>query len=216
MDAASYAIDSRAYEEAIEMLEQGRTLLWSGMRSLRTPLDHLRGVDKSLADEFTEISQALEAIITTTHVRDFVQALAGTDDDGVAIGGKDTFARDLAEKRRLSEELDKVVLRIQALPGFENFWGSIPFCHLRTAAIGGPVVIINLSEYCSDILIVRSNHPVDHLRTPTNFFDRVTKLADQLSETRKSHRLESKKYDRVLRQTLEELSELVGQPVANR
>ncbi|KAI0252437.1 TPR-like protein [Lactifluus subvellereus] len=216
MDAASYAIESRAYEEAIEMLEQGRGLLWSGIRSLRTPLDHLRGVDKSLADEFTEISQALEAIITTTDVRDFVQTPAGTDDSHVTIGRKDTFARDLAEKRRLSGELDKVVLRIQALPGFENFWRPVPFRHLQTAAMGGPVIIINLSEYRSDILIVRSNHPVVHIPTPTNFFDRVTKLANQLSETRKSYRLESKKYDRILRQTLEELSELVGQPVANR
>ncbi|KAI0252357.1 CHAT domain-containing protein [Lactifluus subvellereus] len=216
MDAASYAMESRAYEEAIEMLEQGRALLWSGMRSLRTPLEHLRKVDKSLADEFTEISQALEAIITTAHVRDFVQTPAQTDDDGDAIGRKDTFARDLAEKRRLSGELDKVVLRIQALPGFENFWRPIPFRHLQTAAMGGPVVIINLSECRSDILIVRSNHPVVHIPTPTNFFDRVTELAHQLSETRKNYRLESKTYNRVLRQTLEELSELVGQPVANR
>ncbi|KAI0256962.1 CHAT domain-containing protein [Lactifluus subvellereus] len=216
MDAASYAIESHAYEDAIEMLEQGRALLWSGMRSLRTPLEHLHEVDKPLADEFTEISQALEAIITTTDVRDFVQTPAGTDDDGVAIGRKDTFARDLTEKRRLSEELDKVVLRIQALPGFENFWRPIPFRHLQTAAMGGPVVIINLSEYRSDILIVRSNHPVVHIPTPTNFFHRVTKLVHQLSETRKSYRLDSKKYDRVLRQTLEELSELVGQPVAKR
>ncbi|KAI0246749.1 CHAT domain-containing protein [Lactifluus subvellereus] len=216
MNAASYAIESRAYEEAIEMLEQGRALLWSGMRSLRTPLDHLHEVDKSLADEFTQISQALEAIITTTHVRDFVQTPAGTDEDSVAIGRKDMFARDLAEKRRLSGELEKVVLRIQALPGFENFWRPVPFHHLQTAAIGGPVVIINLSIFGSDILIVRSNHPVVHIPTPTNFFYRVTKLAHQLSETRKSYRLESKKYDRVLRQTLEELSELVGQPVANR
>jgi hypothetical protein len=78
------------------------------------------------------------------------------------------------------------------------------------------VVIINLSRYRSDILIILSNHPVIHIPTPTNFFDRITKLADELSKTRKTHRLESKRYDRVLRQTLEELSELVGQPVANR
>ncbi|KAI0250748.1 TPR-like protein [Lactifluus subvellereus] len=216
MNAASYAIESRAYEEAIEMLEQGRALLWSGMRSLRTPLEHLHEVDKSLADEFTEISQALEAIITTINVRDFVQTPAGMDEDGVAIGRKDTFARDMAEKRRLSGELENVVLRIQAIPGFENFWRPVPFRHLQTTAIGGPVVVINLSIYRSDILIVRSNQPVVHIPTPTNFFDRVTKLAHQLSETRKTHRLESKKYDRVLRQTLEELSESVGQPVAER
>ena len=78
------------------------------------------------------------------------------------------------------------------------------------------MVIINLSRYRSDILIILSNHPVVHIPTPTNFFDRITKLADELSKTRKTHRFESKRYHRVLRQTLEELSELVGQPVANR
>ncbi|KAI0252895.1 CHAT domain-containing protein [Lactifluus subvellereus] len=216
MDAASYAIESRAYEEAIEMLEQGRALLWSSMRSLRTPLDHLHDVDKSLADEFTEISQGLEALITIIDVGDFVQTPASTDDDDVTIGRKDTFSHTVATKRKLSKQLEEVVLRIQALPGFENFWRPVPFRHLQTAAIGGPVVIINLSICRSDILIVRPNHPVVHIPTPTNFFDRVTMLARQLSETRKSYRLESKKYARVLRQTLEELSELVGQPVANR
>ena len=131
MDAASYAIESRGYEEAVEMLEQGRALLWSGMRSLRTPLDHLHKVDTSLADEFTTICQALEAVITTTGVHDFMQTRARMDDDGVMIGRQDTFARDLAEKRRLSSELDKVVLRIHALPGFENFWRPIPFRHSK-------------------------------------------------------------------------------------
>ncbi|KAI0252442.1 TPR-like protein [Lactifluus subvellereus] len=214
MDAASYAIESGAYEEAVEMLEQGRALLWSGMRSLRTPLQHLRGIDKALADEFTEISQALEAVITTTNVTDFLQTPADTIDDGLAIGRKDTFSRDIAEKHRLSEELEKVISRIQALSGFENFWRPAPFRHLQTAAMDGPVVIVNLSNHRSDILIVRSTHPVVHIPTPTNFFHKVTKLAHQLSETRKSYLLESKKYDRVLQQTLEELYELVGQPVA--
>jgi CHAT domain-containing protein/tetratricopeptide (TPR) repeat protein len=213
MDAASYAIESGAYGEAIEMLEQGRALLWSSMRSLRIPLEHLRRVNVALADKFTEICQALEAVITTTDIGDVIQTPAGADHDLFAIGGKDRFGRNIAEKRRLSEELEKVVLRIQALPGFEDFWRPVPFHHLRMAAVGGPVVIINISVYHSDILIVRSSHPVVHIPTPTNFFDRVTNLAQQLSETRKNCRLESKKYDRVLRQTLEELYELVGQPL---
>ncbi|KAI0256881.1 TPR-like protein [Lactifluus subvellereus] len=216
MNAASYAIESGAYQEAVEMLEQGRALLWSSMRSLRTPLEHLRGADKVLADELTEICQALEAVITTTDIGDVVQTPAGTDHNVLAIGSKDSFSRNIVEKRRLSEKLEAVVLRVQALPGFENFWRPVPFRHLRMAAAAGPVVIINLSEYRSDILIVRSSHPVVHIPTPTNFFDRVTKLTRQLSETRKNYRLESKQYDRVLRQTLEELYELVGKPVVNK
>ena len=216
MDAALYVIDSHGYEEAIGMLKQGRALLWSSMCSLCTPLDHLHKVNPSLADEFTQISQALEAVITTTGVHDFVQTQAGMDEDGVTIGRNDTFTCDLVEKCRLSSELDKVVLQIQALPEFENFWRPIPFDHLQTMALGGPVIIINLSEYRSDVLIMLSNHPVVHIPTPTTFFDWITKLADELSKTRKTHCLESRRYDRVLQQTLEELSKLVSQPVANR
>ncbi|KAI0256965.1 hypothetical protein BJV78DRAFT_1278571 [Lactifluus subvellereus] len=114
-----------------------------------------------------------------------MQTPAGTDNDsdGLAIGRKDPFSRNIVEKRRLSEQLEKVVLRIQALSGLENFWRPVPFHHLQTTAMGGPVVIINLSSYHSDILIVRLSDPVVHIPTPTNFFDWVTKLADSLSAT---------------------------------
>ena len=131
MDAAPYGIESGVCDEAIEMLEQGRTLLWSGMRSLRTPLEQLCGVDKVLADEFTEICQALGAVITTPDIGGGMQTPAGTDNDVLVIESKDPFSRNIAEKRALSEQ--NVVLRIQVLPGFENFWRPVPFRHLRTA-----------------------------------------------------------------------------------
>ncbi|KAI0252428.1 CHAT domain-containing protein [Lactifluus subvellereus] len=212
MDAASCAIGAGAYQEAVEMLEQGRSLLWSSMRSLRTPLEHLRAVDQGMADHFAEISNALEAVITTTDTGNVAQTSSGTNDDDLA-GRVDTFSRDLADKRRLSDELEEVILQIRTLPGFENFRRPTPFSLLQTAAIGGPVIIINLSSFRSDILIVRSSQPVVHITTSPNFFDTVTKLAHRLSETRRSNLLESKQYGRVLRQTLETLYELVGQPI---
>lgn len=47
---ASYLIHFGHVERAIEVLEQGRTLLWSEMRGLRTSMDQIRLVDSSLAD----------------------------------------------------------------------------------------------------------------------------------------------------------------------
>ncbi|KAI0300338.1 CHAT domain-containing protein [Russula brevipes] len=215
MAAASYAIEIGACEEAVEILEQGRTLLWSSMRNLRRPLEQLRRVDEALADQFTEISKALEAVITTTDTDDFVQPLGGINEDDL-VKRKVSFSRNLAEKRRLSEELETVVSRIEALPGFENFRRPVPFCLLQTAAMGGPVIIVNHFTYRSDILIVRYSQPIVHIPTCPDFLDRISKLADRLLETRRNNVLESKQYGRVLRWALEELYQLLGRPVLEK
>jgi hypothetical protein len=41
LDYASYQINLGQFEEAVETLEQGRALLWSEMRGLRTPVAQL-------------------------------------------------------------------------------------------------------------------------------------------------------------------------------
>jgi hypothetical protein len=41
-DAASAAIDANELEVAVELLEQGRAILWSKMGGYRYPLDELR------------------------------------------------------------------------------------------------------------------------------------------------------------------------------
>jgi hypothetical protein len=41
-DAASCAIETGELEQAVQLLEQGRALLWSEMHGFRTPLDRLR------------------------------------------------------------------------------------------------------------------------------------------------------------------------------
>lgn len=144
-----------------------------------------------------------------------MQALGGVNGDD-PVKTIDPFSQNLVEKRRLSEELEKVVSRIEALPGFENFLSPVPFRLLQMAAMGGPVIIVNLSRYRSDILIVRSSRFIVHIPTFPNFFDRISKLAQWLSETQKTNLLESKRYGRILRHTLEKLFELVGQPVLEK
>jgi tetratricopeptide (TPR) repeat protein len=62
LDYASYQINLGQYEEAVETLEQGRALLWSEMRDLRTPITQLIEEDSPLAKRFTEINQELEAV----------------------------------------------------------------------------------------------------------------------------------------------------------
>jgi tetratricopeptide (TPR) repeat protein len=62
LDYASYQIRLGQFEEAVETLEQGRGLLWSEMRGLRTPVAQLIEEDSPLAKRFAEINQELEAL----------------------------------------------------------------------------------------------------------------------------------------------------------
>ncbi|KAH9956713.1 hypothetical protein BC827DRAFT_1229686, partial [Russula dissimulans] len=47
-DCASYYIEMGELESAVEILERGRTLLWSQMRGLRTPIEQFVAVSEEL------------------------------------------------------------------------------------------------------------------------------------------------------------------------
>ncbi|KAI0269781.1 hypothetical protein BC834DRAFT_967523 [Gloeopeniophorella convolvens] len=215
-DAASFAIEIGAYEEAVEMLEQGRAMLWSGMRGLRTPVERLRGVDEALANRFMDVSSALEAVATASADINPHTRTQADEEYGGPSGHQDPLSVALARKRKLSDEMERIVAQVQELPGFEDFWKPAPYSRLQAAAIAGPVIIVNHSRYRSDILIVRYNQPIIHIPTPADFFDKTTSLARRLVETRTKHLLESKQYARVLRQTLEGAYELIARPVLEK
>ena len=61
-DAASAAIDAEDLETVVELLEQGRAILWSKMKGYRYPLDPLHQVNGQLADAFKKISVQLERL----------------------------------------------------------------------------------------------------------------------------------------------------------
>ena len=66
LDYASHRINASQLEEAIEILEQGRSTLWSKMRGIRTPAAQLDEEDSHMAQRFEEINQELEALIIST------------------------------------------------------------------------------------------------------------------------------------------------------
>lgn len=62
-DAAALAIDQQQARLAVELLEQGRGILFAQLGRYRTPLDELRAVDGDLASEFAAISSQLEGAV---------------------------------------------------------------------------------------------------------------------------------------------------------
>ena len=214
LDYASYQTHLGRCEEAVETLEQGRALLWSEMRGLRTPVCQLIEEDSSLTKRLAEINQELETltIAATPSGRPEVEA-------GVHEGkhGTDPFGRLLIKRKKLVEERDTLISQIQSRQGLKGFFGTPSINALRSAASRGPVIIINHCEWRSDIIIIFQNSLPCSIPTAKTFYDDANKLQDELVKGRKAKGgLDSKEYREALCSVLKGLYELVGQPVIKR
>jgi CHAT domain-containing protein len=213
LDYASYQVDLGQLEDAIDTLERGRALLWSEMRHLRASIDTLQQVDPQLGDKFAAVSRELEELtksIAPSH------KLNMDDDSADDIRAADQFGRVVLKQRGLLKERNKLISQIRALPGFDRFLTSPSFDTLRSAASSGPVIIINHSEWRSDIIILLHNASPSLIPTPADFYDRTEALKDKLLRSRAKDGLDSSKYDQTLASVLAELYELIGKPVMDR
>ena len=213
LDYASYRVDQRQLEEAIEVLERGRSLLWSEMRNLRTSIDQLLSADPALGYKFAAVNQDLEKLTKSVPPSHKLSMDDGTADGLRAV---DPFGRLVLEQRSLLEERAKLISQIQASPGFDSFLTSPTFDTLRSAASSGPVIIINHSKWRSDILIVLHNMPPSLISTPDDFFKRAGALKDKLLDSQETYGLDSNDYNDALASVLAELYTFVGQPVIDR
>ncbi|KAI0248467.1 CHAT domain-containing protein [Lactifluus subvellereus] len=210
---ASYRVETGHLKQAVETLEQGRALLWSEMRGLRTSIDRLSVANPALATKLVTINRDLETLTMSIPLE------GNRSTDGSSAQGEegmDMFGQLLKKQRTLLDERDILTSQIQALPGFENFLKTPSFDTLRAAAERGPVIIVNHCKWRSDILIVLHHSPPFPITTPKDFYNRANELVDRLLDTRKKHRLESLQYQRTLLSVLKELYELVGQPVISK
>lgn len=209
LDLASYQFDRGELEHAVEVLERGRALLWSEMRGFRTSIDQLLYlVDSRLAEEFTAVNRKLEMLT----ISNFLGAVM--DDDAVE-GGQEMgrFSRLVVQQRKLMAKRNELISQIHGFPGFEKFLRTQSFDNLRSAAACGPVIIINHSEWHSDILILLCDNQPSLITTDDDFYSRAIELRSRLVRMRNECVLESKRYQRALRSVLKSLYELVGQPV---
>ena len=210
LDIASYHVGRGQLQDAIQALEQGRALIWSEMRGLRASFDQI-AVDSHLAREFTVVNEELETLTTSLS-----SGISRKDNDRVRDGeGMGNFGRLVVRRHELLAKRKDLVLQMQALPGLEGFMKTPSSDTLRSAAVRGPVIIVNHSTWRCDILIVLHHTPPSLITTPEDFYDRAIELRNQLVQARKNNPLESWQYQRALRFVLKSLYELVGQPVIN-
>ncbi|KAI9509763.1 CHAT domain-containing protein [Russula earlei] len=209
LDYASHLVRSGRFDQAIETLERGRALLWSEMRGFRTSMDQLRAADSRLADKLAVVNRDLEMLTLTD--------LSNTDgDSGDGLEGMDQIGLLLLKQRKLLDDRGKLTSRVRSMPGFESFLKAPSFNNLISAASRGPVIVINHSEWRSDIIILHRGSPPSLITTTNDFYHRAIEFRDRLITCRVEHGLDSKRYERVLSSVLGGLYDLVGRPVIEK
>ncbi|GLW98815.1 hypothetical protein Misp02_29020 [Microtetraspora sp. NBRC 16547] len=134
-DAAACAILAGQPATAVELLEQGRSVLWQQMLHLRGDLTELARTHPDLAAKVSSLRTALNS---------------GLDAQNDNLG---------EERRALAREWDRVVGEVRKLDGFRHFLAPTPYDELLQAAGAGPVIIVNASQYGCHALIVRPGRP---------------------------------------------------------
>jgi len=182
-DAASAAIDVGNLEAAVELLEQGRVILWLKMEQYRHPLDQLCQVDRELADLLQTLSIEHEhlslAISSQSRPLDS-EACEGPIIPSISV----PLDVQMQQNRVLSEDWEKVVQRVRAIEGFSNFLQAVPFTTLQAAAAEGPIILINISNYRSDAIILHIKSPPLLVPLPKVQPNHLTHLAEQLTLAR--------------------------------
>lgn len=134
-DAAACAISCGRPEKAVELLDQGRSVLWSQLLDTRTDLTALRGSHPETAARMDELRAELDTAAPA---------------DPVTRAGRRRHER----LRRSAREWEELLGEIRRRPGFEHFLLPLPFGVLSEATTGGTMIIVNVSRYRCDALLV--------------------------------------------------------------
>jgi tetratricopeptide (TPR) repeat protein len=169
-EAAVFALTARQPQRAVELLEQGRSVLWESLLHVRTDLSRLAEADPETAARLDGIRALLDQHAPT----------AGRF---LMIAPESTDGARPADRAQLAHEWDDTVERVRRIPGFEHFLSPTPFTELGRAADEGPVVIVNVAHARCDALIVRASADgprVDPVPLPDLTVSSATDRANEL------------------------------------
>ena len=159
-NAFSCAVRHGNFQMAVELLEQGRGILWNQLARFDVSIAAL----ESRGDEGCELGSRFTRL--SADLRKHAEGSGGQ--------GTDPYWQ-------VQEEWQSVVDKIRSLDGFSRFVLPPRFEDLQQAAEYGPVIIVNASKYACDAVIVLCARPPVHVPLPCSLTD-VIQLCSQLSE----------------------------------
>ncbi|ONI81450.1 hypothetical protein ALI144C_19130 [Actinosynnema sp. ALI-1.44] len=155
-EAAAAALSAGDPNRAVELLEQGRSVLWSQALQTRDDLSALRDRDPALHD----LLRAVAAKLAEGSASDL-------PDPSPTVDPWNNRSRDDQHDRiKLAGDWDRLLAEARALPGLEYLLRIPPLAALRTGLPDGPVVLLNVDATRCDALIVRRDQDVVHVPLP--------------------------------------------------
>ena len=213
-DAAACMIAVGQPHQAVEMLEQGRSVLWTQALHLRSDLSLLREAAPHLALRLDEIRRELDQVPSS--------ALQGAFQPGRAnVSAEEPQDWIVKDRRHLARQWDELIAQVRLLDGFEHFLAPVPFSELRASLTADPVVVVNISQIGCHALIISAVHEpgIRVLELPGisygETFDRANAFLDVLSRASQPGRpIRDMEADRdVAMDVLEWLWSAIAEPV---
>lgn len=162
---ASHLLALGLLEEAVEMLEAGRSIIWTQALRLRMSVDDLRFVNADIADKLRSISQQLKASSAggQTIITDDASSISpAVDYEYQRIQDEALHSdREAARRRDLSASFSAALYEARSIPGFERFMLSEIYSDLSQAATCGPVVML-IQQYA--IIVASPDQPPIRVR----------------------------------------------------
>ncbi|KAG1800343.1 CHAT domain-containing protein [Suillus plorans] len=200
VDAASCALRSGDVRRAVELLEQGRTIIWTQMARLRTPLDSLQSCGDhavTLVKKFRDLSSLLD--------RPPASHSEGTS--RVVVEAEET------RYRCLVEDWNGTVEDIRKIEGFSRFLLPPLFSDRQHAGRDGPIIVLIASRSSCDAIIIPHEQDPTSIQLPTNLGKLVELVLAFREAVDKDAGPNGKQ--RALMEALRELWKIVVQPVVN-
>ncbi|KIJ28848.1 hypothetical protein M422DRAFT_269816 [Sphaerobolus stellatus SS14] len=167
LEAAAAAHQFGDHIQAVEWLEQGRSVIWGQLLQLRTPIDDLKEKEPKLSQRLKLNSLQLEeaasphnAILNTTPVQASIQ---------LSVLSKEEIA---SHGHHLAVERKQILKEIRMCQGFERFLLPKVIRELTPAASHGPIVILSSSKVHDTCyaLVLLPNLPDDVLPVKLDSF----------------------------------------------
>lgn len=141
-DATACALAAGRRLQALELVEQGRSILRDRARESWGPLARLRAVAPELAERYVELTRFLDSDPPSLRTGE------------LSITDMLTAVRTGEERQRLETERRALIDRIRGM-GFLDFLAPIRASDLLASVPDGAVIVINVSDYRSDALLLR-------------------------------------------------------------
>ena len=172
--ASAAALSVDCPEQALEWLEQGRSIVWNQINQLRTPVEELRAHDSGLAYRFSNLSMQLENAGSQTDPR-----TAGGE---LSMEAKISLQNEAHNRIQLAQDWEALLTSIRNIPQFKNFLRPRK-CEdlLRGLPEGGRVIVIIVDpKQCDALALMAGCSKPIHIPLGRFSYKKASSLANEL------------------------------------